>query len=226
MTEAGRQLDGLAAPSGAAHLLEGAAGRRGRHADAHRADAPPEGRPRRSSSARTRPPSGPTTGRSARAASRTSRTRSPSRRSSPTSASARRPSPRRCCTTPSKTPTYTLDQLRADFGDEIAMLVDGVTKLDKVKYGDSAQAETVRKMIVAMSKDIRVLIIKLADRLHNARTWGFVPAGIGDAQGARRRSRSTRRSRTGSASRPSSGSSRTSRSPCSTRSSTPRSRAS
>ncbi|HEV7811930.1 MAG TPA: bifunctional (p)ppGpp synthetase/guanosine-3',5'-bis(diphosphate) 3'-pyrophosphohydrolase [Leifsonia sp.] len=71
---------------------------------------------------------------------------------------------------------YTLDELRDAFGDEIAMLVDGVTKLDKVKYGDSAQAETVRKMIVAMSKDIRVLIIKLADRLHNARTWGFVPA--------------------------------------------------
>jgi len=71
---------------------------------------------------------------------------------------------------------YTLEQVRADFGDEIAMLVDGVTKLDKVKYGDSTQAETVRKMIVAMSKDIRVLIIKLADRLHNARTWGFVPA--------------------------------------------------
>ena len=71
---------------------------------------------------------------------------------------------------------YTLDELRADFGDEIGMLVDGVTKLDKVKYGDSTQAETVRKMIVAMSKDIRVLIIKLADRLHNARTWGFVPA--------------------------------------------------
>lgn len=72
--------------------------------------------------------------------------------------------------------SYTLDELRDQFGDEIAMLVDGVTKLDKVKYGDSAQAETVRKMIVAMSKDIRVLIIKLADRLHNARTWGFVPA--------------------------------------------------
>lgn len=70
---------------------------------------------------------------------------------------------------------YTLDLLRADFGDEIAMLVDGVTKLDKLKYGDSAQAETVRKMVVAMSKDIRVLVIKLADRLHNARTWGFVP---------------------------------------------------
>jgi len=71
---------------------------------------------------------------------------------------------------------YTLDMVRADFGDEIAMLVDGVTKLDKLKYGDSAQAETVRKMVVAMSKDIRVLVIKLADRLHNARTWGFVPA--------------------------------------------------
>ncbi|CAN5307412.1 GTP pyrophosphokinase [soil metagenome] len=71
---------------------------------------------------------------------------------------------------------YTLDMLRRDFGDEIAMLVDGVTKLDKLKYGDSAQAETVRKMVVAMSKDIRVLVIKLADRLHNARTWGFVPA--------------------------------------------------
>ena len=70
---------------------------------------------------------------------------------------------------------YSLDQLTADFGDEVAMLVDGVTKLDKVKYGDAAQAETVRKMIVAMSKDIRVLLIKLADRLHNARTWGFVP---------------------------------------------------
>jgi guanosine-3',5'-bis(diphosphate) 3'-pyrophosphohydrolase len=70
---------------------------------------------------------------------------------------------------------YSLDQLTAEFGDEVAMLVDGVTKLDKVKYGESAQAETVRKMIVAMSRDIRVLLIKLADRLHNARTWGFVP---------------------------------------------------
>lgn len=70
---------------------------------------------------------------------------------------------------------YALDTLTAEFGDEVAMLVDGVTKLDKVKYGESAQAETVRKMIVAMSRDIRVLLIKLADRLHNARTWGFVP---------------------------------------------------
>ncbi|GAA5151538.1 GTP pyrophosphokinase [Microbacterium pseudoresistens] len=69
---------------------------------------------------------------------------------------------------------YALTELTEAFGDEVAMLVDGVTKLDKVKYGESAQAETVRKMIVAMSKDIRVLLIKLADRLHNARTWGFV----------------------------------------------------
>lgn len=69
---------------------------------------------------------------------------------------------------------YSLTRIRNDFGDEIAMLVDGVTKLDKVKYGNNAQAETVRKMVVAMSRDIRVLVIKLADRLHNARTWGFV----------------------------------------------------
>ncbi len=69
---------------------------------------------------------------------------------------------------------YSLEQLRSDFGPEIAMLVDGVTKLDKVKYGDAAQAETVRKMVVAMARDIRVLVIKLADRLHNARTWRYV----------------------------------------------------
>ncbi len=69
---------------------------------------------------------------------------------------------------------YTLDALRRDFGDEVALLVDGVTKLDKVKYGDSAQAETIRKMIVAMSRDIRVLVIKLADRLHNMRTLRYL----------------------------------------------------
>ena len=72
---------------------------------------------------------------------------------------------------------YTLDELRHDFGDEVAVLVDGVTKLDKVKYGDAAQAETIRKMIVAMSRDIRVLVIKLADRLHNMRTLRYVPQG-------------------------------------------------
>ncbi len=71
---------------------------------------------------------------------------------------------------------YTLEQLRKDFGDEVALLVDGVTKLDKVKYGDSAQAETIRKMVVAMSRDIRVLVIKLADRLHNMRTLRHLKA--------------------------------------------------
>ena len=71
---------------------------------------------------------------------------------------------------------YTLDQCRKDFGDEVALLVDGVTKLDKVKYGDSAQAETIRKMVVAMSRDIRVLVIKLADRLHNMRTLRHLKA--------------------------------------------------
>ncbi|MBK9475856.1 MAG: bifunctional (p)ppGpp synthetase/guanosine-3',5'-bis(diphosphate) 3'-pyrophosphohydrolase [Tetrasphaera sp.] len=71
---------------------------------------------------------------------------------------------------------YSLDQCERDFGAEVAMLVDGVTKLDKVTYGSAAQAETVRKMVVAMSRDIRVLVIKLADRLHNARTWKYVSA--------------------------------------------------
>lgn len=70
--------------------------------------------------------------------------------------------------------SYSIEQLRVDFGDEVADLVDGVTKLDRVTYGPDAEAETVRKMVVAMSKDIRVLVIKLADRLHNARTWEFL----------------------------------------------------
>ncbi|MEV7286657.1 RelA/SpoT family protein [Streptomyces sp. NPDC093252] len=69
---------------------------------------------------------------------------------------------------------YGLDQLRRDFGDQVALLVDGVTKLDKVKFGEAAQAETVRKMVVAMAKDPRVLVIKLADRLHNMRTMRYL----------------------------------------------------
>ncbi|UFU04760.1 RelA/SpoT family protein [Ruania halotolerans] len=72
---------------------------------------------------------------------------------------------------------YSLDDLRRDFGEEIALLVDGVTKLDNVIYGEAAQAETVRKMVIAMARDIRVLVIKLADRLHNARTWRYVAPG-------------------------------------------------
>ncbi|MEU9353915.1 GTP pyrophosphokinase [Streptomyces griseoloalbus] len=69
---------------------------------------------------------------------------------------------------------YGLEQLRRDFGDTVALLVDGVTKLDKVKFGEAAQAETVRKMVVAMAKDPRVLVIKLADRLHNMRTMRYL----------------------------------------------------
>jgi GTP diphosphokinase / guanosine-3',5'-bis(diphosphate) 3'-diphosphatase len=70
---------------------------------------------------------------------------------------------------------YSLDALREDFGDEVARLVDGVTKLDRVVYGQASAAETVRKMVVAMARDIRVLVIKLADRLHNMRTLSFMP---------------------------------------------------
>jgi GTP pyrophosphokinase len=70
---------------------------------------------------------------------------------------------------------YTMDALRADFGEEVAHLVDGVTKLDKVALGTAADAETIRKMIIAMARDGRVLVIKVADRLHNMRTMRFLP---------------------------------------------------
>ena len=70
--------------------------------------------------------------------------------------------------------TYSIEQIKSEFGDEVTSLVDGVTKLDKLTYGPTAEAETLRKMVVAMSRDIRVLVIKLADRLHNARTWDFI----------------------------------------------------
>nr|WP_296069693.1 HD domain-containing protein [uncultured Actinoplanes sp.] len=66
--------------------------------------------------------------------------------------------------------SYTLEALHGDFGPEVTHLVDGVTKFDKAFYGKIAEAETIRKMIVAAGKDVRVLIIKLADRLHNMRT--------------------------------------------------------
>jgi GTP pyrophosphokinase len=70
--------------------------------------------------------------------------------------------------------SYSIEYIKGEFGDEVAALVDGVTKLDKLTYGPTAEAETLRKMVVAMSRDIRVLVIKLADRLHNARTWEFI----------------------------------------------------
>ena len=71
----------------------------------------------------------------------------------------------------------TLETISTTFGPEVAQLVDGVTKLNKLDFADreEAQAESLRKMILAMSKDIRVVLIKLADRLHNMRTLKFQP---------------------------------------------------
>jgi GTP pyrophosphokinase len=69
----------------------------------------------------------------------------------------------------------TIGQVKAEFGAEVAVLVDGVTKLDGSKWGDHAESETFRKMILAASIDLRVLVIKLADRVHNLRTLGHHP---------------------------------------------------
>ena len=71
--------------------------------------------------------------------------------------------------------SFTLERVVQDFGEDVAHLVDGVTKIDKVVFGDAAKAETIRKMVVAMARDPRVLVIKLADRLHNMRTLRYVP---------------------------------------------------
>ncbi|MGZ4530356.1 MAG: HD domain-containing protein, partial [Mycobacterium sp.] len=70
---------------------------------------------------------------------------------------------------------YTLEALSEDFGEEVGHLVDGVTKLDRVVLGTAAEGETIRKMITAMARDPRVLVIKVADRLHNMRTMRFLP---------------------------------------------------
>ena len=71
---------------------------------------------------------------------------------------------------------YTSEELASDFGDEVELLVDGVTKLGSLKFEskEERQAENLRKMFLAMSKDIRVLIIKLSDRLHNLRTINYM----------------------------------------------------
>ena len=70
---------------------------------------------------------------------------------------------------------YTIEALTTEFGVEVGHLVDGVTKLDKVALGTAAEGETIRKMIIAMARDPRVLVIKVADRLHNMRTMRFLP---------------------------------------------------
>ena len=105
----------------------------------------------------------------------------------------------------------TMDDLEREFGAEVADLVDGVTKLGKLNFSsrEERQAENFRKMLLAMARDIRVILIKLADRLHNMRTLEYMPPRR-RARSPRRRSTSTRRSPTGSAWPGSRASSRTS----------------
>ena len=106
----------------------------------------------------------------------------------------------------SRIPPVKLPEIERRFGREIAGLVDGVTKLTRLELQSdrTKQAENFRKLVLAMSRDIRVLLVKLADRLHNMRTLHFVPeTGAARSASRARRWRSTRRSPSASAWTPS-----------------------
>ena len=97
---------------------------------------------------------------------------------------------RACSTTRSRTRSRRVEELRRLFGDEVAFLVEGLTKISKLEFKSAKerQAENFRKMLVAMSKDIRILLIKLADRLHNMRTLQFMDEDSRAPHRRRRRS--------------------------------------
>ncbi len=95
----------------------------------------------------------------------------------PISISTRSASPPDCCTTSSKIPTLPLQEIEEYFGPEIAHLVDGLTKISKLDHAshEERQALNMRKMLLAMVDDVRVVLVKLADRLHNMRTLEYLP---------------------------------------------------
>ena len=93
--------------------------------------------------------------------------------------------------------SVTVEQVRKEFGEEVARCVDGLTKLSKLDIfsAEDRQAESFRKMLLAMVEDIRVIMVKLADRMHNMRTLGLSRAPSGASASRARPSKSTRPSR-------------------------------